>query len=1111
MPRSLYIFVLGSLMLMGFRWNFLYSQMNPMRGELFTSLNGLTQTHITVVHQDSIGFLWVGTQDGLNKYDGYGFQHFRNQPLDTNSISNNYIWSIAEDSDGNLWIGTNRGLNRFDRKTGAFTVYYPDDLEGQNSSDPVVYCVYVDNEDNVWFKSDKYLEVLLVDSGIIKIYRHYDDPDIQTSGVPGYKIIQDRKGQIWLGTKDGLQIFSPAKQEFIRYVHDPSNAGSLSNNMVRAIFEDSRGNLWIGTEEGLNLFNPATSGFIRIPLSGLILAREQKINTISEDATGRIWAGTDMGFFMMAAYGSILEKYSGIRSASREIQVSSVNSILEDRSEIIWIGTYEGLVKIDRKKKKFNILDNSEEGFPQLSSNNISSVYEDDNGRLWIGTWGFGLNIVDRERKVVTLFSRNNQKRGNRIASDYVFAIYPDSRDRIWICTSDGVNYFDQKTQRLRQFCESNEIASCDIFRHINVYAVLEDFSGNIWFTSDNGIHKYIEKDNRIKSYTLINDASGDFKINSTYCITEDPEGRIWAGTADGLILYNPANDEFHYDPEKSPSSPGGLSSETIYSLYMDSQSVLWIGTSSGLSRYNRSEGNFTSAAGLKELLINQVQAILEDQANHLWLSTNQGLVRFDPATQQYKTFNLFDGLQNYEFNRGAAYKSPSGELFFGGISGLNYFHPDSITFNENLPAVSFTNFEISGEWGRTSFPLERALSVEVMKGNRIFTIGFTALDFTSPENNRFSYRMVKQGLTGSWIDIGNQHSVTFYNLPPGNYILSVKGSNNDNIWNPREVSITVEVPAPFWYSWKAYLIYGLISVLLIYLLIQLRTRNLRKSNRILKEKEIAAKEIEKQREELMVKNRSITDSIIYAQRIQQALLPSNEMFKKVLPDSFILYKPKDIVSGDFYWINADREKVYVAAVDCTGHGVPGAFVSIIGFELFRKITSAEGGKNPAEILGSLNKNFTEIFSDGHHVYLNDGMDLSLCVLDRNEKYLEYSGAFNPLYIIRDETIIEIKANRFSVGADMRLARGELNFKSHKVLLQKDDILYLFSDGYSDQFGGPEGKKFKYRRFRHLLLTIHKLPMEKQYTILDASIEEWKGDYDQVDDIMVIGIRPDFW
>jgi ligand-binding sensor domain-containing protein/serine phosphatase RsbU (regulator of sigma subunit) len=1110
MPRSLYISALYVLLL-GFLCNSFYAQSVPVNGELFTALNGLTHTHITALHQDSTGFLWIGTQDGLNKYDGYGFQQFRNQPSDSNSISNNYIWSIDEDSYGNLWIGTGRGLNRFDRKTGAFRVFYPSKYMKENSNGSVVYSVYVDNMNNVWFKTGQYLDVLWAHSDSIESWKHDDFPGSQVSGMQGYQIIKDSNGRIWLGTKNGLHIFSPGKKEFITYNHEPLNINSLSNNSVRAVFEDSRHKLWIGTDDGLNLYNPATSGFIRIPLGVTSSPQERKINTISEDSFGRIWLGTDLGFILITDDGSVIERHSGIKSGNRELQLSSINSIMEDRSEIIWMGSYEGLVKIDLKKKKFKILDNSENGFPQLSSNNISAVYEDENGLLWLGTWGFGLNVIDRYRKTVLLFSRKSNIRNNIIASDFIFAVYPDSRDRLWICTSDGVNYFDKKTKRIGQICDDGTDTLCNVFSNNNVYAITEDFAGNLWFATGNGIYKYAEKNNEIRSYVLINENGKTYNINSVYCITEDPEGRIWAGTADGLILFDPADNQFNFYPGKINSSPGGLPREPVYSLFIDSQYVLWIGTSSGLYRYDRSNRDFVFSYELREQLISQVETILEDNNNWLWLNTNLGLVRFDPVTRKHLTFNLFDGLQNYEFNRGAAFKSKSGEIFFGGISGLNWFYPDSIVFNESPPSVTFTNLEITGELGRTTFPLERALSVEVKRGDRIFTISFAALDFTSPEDNNYSYKMVKQGFTGPWIDIGNRHNVTFYNLSPGTYILSVKGSNNDKIWNPSETSIIVEVAPPFWYSWKGYLIYGLAGAMLIYLLIQLRTRSLRRSNRILKEKEVAALEIEKQREELMVKNRSITDSIVYAQRIQMALLPSRDIFKKVLPNSFVLYKPKDIVSGDFYWINADKEKIFVAAVDCTGHGVPGAFVSIIGFELFRKITTAESTKDPGEILGALNKNFTEIFSDGHHVYLNDGMDLSLCVLDRNEKYLEYSGAFNPLYLIRDETIIEIKANRFSIGADTRLSQRENNFKSHKVPLQKDDILYLFSDGYADQFGGPEGKKFKYRRFRHLLLTIHKIPMEKQLAILDASIEEWKGDYDQVDDIMIIGIRPDFW
>ena len=236
-------------------------------------------------------------------------------------------------------------------------------------------------------------------------------------------------------------------------------------------------------------------------------------------------------------------------------------------------------------------------------------------------------------------------------------------------------------------------------------------------------------------------------------------------------------------------------------------------------------------------------------------------------------------------------------------------------------------------------------------------------------------------------------------------------------------------------------------------------------------------------------------------------MLPSEEL-ELILPKHFILNKPKDIVSGDFYWINQHGNKVYIAAVDCTGHGVPGAFVSIIGFELFRKITTSEQGSNPAMILDTLNANFSEIFSDGEQVYLNDGMDLSLCVIDSKEKSLDFAGAFNPLYLVRNETIIEVKADRFSVGADVYASSSRKLFKSHKIYLQPDDVFYIFSDGYADQFGGPEGKKFKYRRFRHLLLTINKLPMDRQESILNESIEEWMGDQEQIDDILVIGIRP---
>jgi len=318
-----------------------------------------------------------------------------------------------------------------------------------------------------------------------------------------------------------------------------------------------------------------------------------------------------------------------------------------------------------------------------------------------------------------------------------------------------------------------------------------------------------------------------------------------------------------------------------------------------------------------------------------------------------------------------------------------------------------------------------------------------------------------------------------------------------------------MEVETPVWKTDILFFVYVIIIIILVYFIVQYRTKSLRKANQILIEKDIASREVEKQRQELAIKNKSITSSIQYAEKIQKALLPSDFMFKKLLPDSFILFKPKDIVSGDFYWITERNNKVFVSAVDCTGHGVPGAFMSLIGFKILENIIKVQGIEKPSEILNILSMGIENTFHGDEEDYLlKDGMDLAFCAFDRDKKQLEYAGAFNPLYLIRDNKLIETRADRFSVGLKHELNKQN-EYTNHSVSIKKDDMIYLFSDGYPDQFGGPNGKKFMYRRFRHLLLTIHKLPLQEQKDFLEKSIEDWRGeDYNQIDDILVIGIRP---
>lgn len=294
--------------------------------------------------------------------------------------------------------------------------------------------------------------------------------------------------------------------------------------------------------------------------------------------------------------------------------------------------------------------------------------------------------------------------------------------------------------------------------------------------------------------------------------------------------------------------------------------------------------------------------------------------------------------------------------------------------------------------------------------------------------------------------------------------------------------------------------------IVTIILIIHFRTKSLKKSNQQLKEKQRIAIKIQQQKEELDLKNQNITSSLNYAKRILDAMLPSEKFFNKILPDSFLFFKPKDIVSGDFYWISEQNGKVFVAAVDCTGHGVPGALMSIIGFDILENIIHEQKIENPAQILNRLSHGIAYTFNKEGQSDVKDGMDIALCVIDQPNKKLEYAGAFNPLYLIRENNLTEIKGDRFSVG--MLTQNLGVKFKKHDIDLQKGDFLYIFSDGYADQFGGPKQKKFKYRRFRHLLLNIHQKHIQEQKEFLDKSLAAWQGNLEQVDDILIIGINP---
>ncbi len=1089
-PSSLFL-VLWGLLLAGS----VESQSTDPQGQLFSTTSGLSQSSITAVMQDDLGFLWIGTQEGLNKYDGYSFQQFRYHP-DTISLSSNEIHCLAEGRDGVVWVGTDFGLNKLDRLRGYLWTHYLTQ-QADSSCGRVIYSLLVDEQGRVWIRTRQKLVVLDPDTEEFVYYNLYQDESNPSNSDESFSMQIGPCGLIWMGTKDGLQVFNPETDEL--QVYNASSHKGLKSNKIQKVFIDQGGSIWCGNEDGLYLFSRETGSFLEVA-KNLPELKGLKVISIGQRRTGELLIGTTQSLIEINPDLKTTRIYNGFSRPDIYTRFSSINTLYEDGSEILWLGTNAGLVKIDQKQIKFQ----------RISTMMVSSVFQDENEDLWIGTDGMGLNLLQGGSGPAIQYNTYAPINSRRLPSDIIHSIHRDRNGNLWIGTGNGVSVMQYGTNRFRSFCSGEAKVLCSLFDRQHVYDVYEDSEGLIWFAASNGIHRFDPKDRSILSIKRIHYGSEVLDIQDVYSVIEDQKGRIWIGSAVGLIRYDPKEDKYEVYQAGRLNSSSSINSNTVFSLHVNENGELWIGTASGLNRYNPESESFEFFGDPVELSQLRIYGILDDSKRNLWLSSERGLAMYDPKLETFVQYGPVDGLQNIEFIRGSNYKHIDGRMYFGGVAGLNTFYPDSILYNPYIPRLSFTQFVRFREQGGMSKPLalDRVSTVIVPRGAEIVTIRFSALEFTAPEKNQYLYKMVRKGQDGLWIYNGEQHYVTFYRLSPGTYTLSVKGSNNDLLYSDEEIQIEIIIPYPFWNKTLAVLIYLAIAAIVIFIIIQLRTRSLRRSNRILREKEISAKEIDKQRNDLVRKNKNVTDSIIYAKRIQHALLPTNESFKNLLPQSFVLFKPKDIVSGDFYWINQHGNKIYVAAVDCTGHGVPGAFVSIIGFELFRKITTSEKGSNPAMILDTLNENFTDIFSDGEQVYLDDGMDLSLCVIDLKEKSLDYSGAFSSLYLVRNETVIEVKADRFSVGADVHFSAERKLFKSHKIFLQKDDIIYMFSDGYADQFGGPEGKKFKYRRFRHLLLTIHKLPMEKQQSILDSSIEEWRGETEQVDDILVIGIRP---
>ena len=768
---------------------------------------GLSQNTVVCILQDSQGFMWFGSDEGLNRYDGYDFKTYYHDANDPGSLSQNRIKSLCEDRYGVLWIGTyGGGLNKFIPEEEKFTRYTSDPNNPGTLSDNSVISIYEDSSGILWIGTYSGLNKFDRAKGKFTSYRpekiDADDPDIFiTNWITS--ICEDSTGQFWIGTVKGLYKFDRVTCKFSPNFFHPGTPGCINNTKITSICEERPGLLWIGTYSGVKIFDSRKGKIIRNEI-------DIRVESIVKDAADYLWIGTMDGLFKFNRESDSFEHFQHHPENTRSLGCDLVLSIHEDRAGVMWLGTFSGVDKFDNKKKKFAHYkpfdSNSNE------KNFVASIHEDKSGALWIGTFGGGLTKLDGQ-KGINVNYRNNPDDPCSLSDSRVTSILESLTGKFWVGTNNGLNKFDPSTGKFYHYLpDSNDP---DSLSNGYILSLFEDGPGKLWVGTLNGLNKFDKKN---ETFVVYNNEPGNpdsLSNNKISALYEDRSGVFWVGTYGGGL------NKFDRETGRSTryrhaeGDPHSLSSNKIYSIHEYPSGVLWIGTNSGgLNKFNKETGAFVNYTKKDGLPNNVVFGILEDNRGNLWLSTNGGLSKFNPKTETFRNYVIDDGMQGYEFSPGNSYcKSKSGEMFFGGSNGFNAFYPENVKDNPYIPRVVITSFFKYNEEGkRVSIPVPVTGELRLSYTDRFFSIGYAALDYTAPQRNKYTYKL--EGFHDKWIKTDRRCDISFTSLPPGEYVFKVKGSNSDGTWDEEGAEVKIIIAPPFWqtkwfYSFIALILFG--------------------------------------------------------------------------------------------------------------------------------------------------------------------------------------------------------------------------------------------------------------------------------------------------------------
>ena len=811
----------------------LLGQNRSIRFDHLSADDGLSQGTVICVLQDRQGFMWFGTQEGLNRYDGYSFQVYRKNPDDPLSLSNDWIQALEQSRDGDLWIGTQGGgLNRWNRQRDAFSHYRFEAAESKSLPSDRIRVLLEDRQGVLWVGTEESGLARLGD-GETDFERFRSDPDAPESLVSDEirALYEDRKGILWVGTLGGLDHYDSASGAFVH--HPPSKTSANTQSIkIRSIEGDGKDLLWVGTDEGILTFDLGRRAFSTDSSGNFAVLSKDRVRSLHLADRNRLWIGTDAGLY---AWDRELRELVGFRHLASDptsLPADQVMTIFEDRGEILWVGTLGGGVARWNPRTWPFALYRGDLSNPKSPGNNIFAFTEDQQGQLWVGSLGGGLSRLDRQRDHVKHFQHDPDD-PRSLPGDGVTALATDGAGNVWVGTvSQGLSRYDSATERFRTYY-NNPRDPLSLSGNA-VTAILPTREGILWVgTHGHGLNRLDPKSEVFERFQHDAEDSTSLSNDRVMSLAEDSEGRLWIATDGGGLSRFDGRDFRNFLHQSD--DPGSLSGDNLTVVHVDGKDQLFVGTQGrGLVRLvaiNEETGRatFNRVTARDGLPSDTIWGIDSDSKGWLWISTNRGLSHWDPEDGEIKNYDTSHGLQSSEFNLGAHYRSPSGELFFGGVNGFNAFFPEEIEENTYVPPVVLTSFSVLNEPRTFDRPLTEVDSIILDHRDDFFSFEVAALDFTAPHKNRYRYRL--EGFRDGWVDHENRRRIDFTSLDPGEYTLRVLGSNNDGVWNQEGLTIALTITPPFWHAWWFRIagVWALASLILV--VFRVRTRAIRRNN----------------------------------------------------------------------------------------------------------------------------------------------------------------------------------------------------------------------------------------------------------------------------------------